>query len=61
MIGECLSVNGTWTFSIVPHLEGLGDGRARTCFHCDSEEGLAGFLKLIFRDWIWLLHVHIQF
>jgi hypothetical protein len=57
MIGECLSVNGTWTFSIVPHLEGLGGGRARTCFRCDSEEHLAGFLKLIFCDWIWLLHV----
>jgi hypothetical protein len=62
IIGECLSGNGTLTFSIVSHLEGLGDGRARThCFRWDSEERLAGFLKLIFCDWIWLLHVRIQF
>ena len=61
MIGECLSGNGTCTFGILPHLEGLGGGRGRTyCFLCDSEERLAGFLKLIFCDWIWLLHVRIQ-
>jgi hypothetical protein len=62
MIGECLSGNGTWIFSFVPHLEGLGDGRARIyCFRFDSKERLAGFLKLIFCDWIWPLHVRIQF
>src|ERR1700724_1190345 len=46
MIGECLSGNGTCTFSILSHFEGLGGSRGRTCcFLCDSEERLAGFLK----------------
>ena len=60
MIGECLSGNGTCTFSILSHFEGLGGG-VDVWFPLRSEERLAGFLKLIFCDRIWLLHVRIQF